>query len=91
MGRPNCFRTGDIVESISGRDRDGYYVVIYSQNNLAGICDGKLHKIDKIKKKNLKHISPVGTVSQELKEKLENGRKVIDAEIRREIKNFKHK
>ena len=91
MNNPVKISLGDIVKSVSGRDKGRHFVVMCLENNFVGICDGKLRKTRKIKKKNPKHIKYVGAVSKETKEKLECGGKIIDAEIRQEIKNFESK
>ncbi|MBR2916053.1 MAG: KOW domain-containing RNA-binding protein [Clostridia bacterium] len=91
MNNPIKFSLGDIVKSVSGRDKGRHFVVMCFENNLVGICDGKLRKTHKIKKKNPKHIKYAGAVLKETKEKIGKGEKIIDAEIRQEIKNFESK
>ncbi len=91
MNNPVKFSLGDIVKSVSGRDKDRFFIVMSFENNLAGICDGKLRKMDKIKKKNPKHIKLSGEATKEFKEMLEKGEKITNARVKQEIKSFESK
>ncbi len=88
MGNFEDFHQGDIVTSISGRDRGRHYIVMYTDGGFAGICDGDLHKSDKVKRKNKKHIKHTGSFCEYAKGKLESGEKVTNAELRRSISEF---
>lgn len=50
-------KEGDVVVSNKGRDKDKKFLVLSVENNFASIIDGKIHKVSKPKKKNLKHLS----------------------------------
>ena len=91
MNNPVKFSLGDIVKSVSGRDKDKAFVVMSFENNLARICDGKLRKIDKIKKKNPKRIKLLGEVTKEFKDLLECGGEITNAQVKQEIKIFESK
>ena len=91
MNNPIKISLGDIVKSVSGRDKGRHFVVMCLENNLAGICDGKLRKIDKIKKKNPKHIKLLGEGTKEFKELLGKGEKITNAQVKQEIKIFESK
>ncbi len=91
MGTCDEFHLGDIVTSRSGRDKNRYYVVMYAENGFVGICDGDLHKTDKIKRKNQKHIKSTGSFCEYVRGKLENGDKVTNSELRRSIGEFEEK
>ncbi len=88
MGSCDDFRQGDIVTSVSGRDKERYYVVMYTEGKFAGICDGDLRKTDKIKRKNKKHIKATGSYCEYVRGKLKNGEKVTNSELRRSINEF---
>lgn len=51
---------GSIVQSVSGRDRKRYFVIVAREENdqsaMVYIADGLLHKIERPKKKNLRHL-----------------------------------
>lgn len=80
---------GDFVTSISGRDKNRYYVVMSSCGKFVEICDGDLHKVDKLKKKNIKHIKFAGDFDESLKKKLAEGETVSDSEVRKAIAIYK--
>ena len=82
---------GDFVTSISGRDKNGYYVVMSSCGKFVEICDGDLHKVDKLKKKNIKHIKGADAFDEMLKKKISGREKVSDSEIRKALAVFKQK
>lgn len=79
---------GDIVKSISGRDKNNLFVVYKLEDNYAYLVDGKLRTIQNPKKKKLKHICRAGSKSETLKHKWQSGVKVLDAEIRNTINNL---
>lgn len=51
---------GSVVKSLAGRDQDRYYVAVSVEDRFILVADGKWHKLDSPKKKNVKHISPTG-------------------------------
>ena len=48
---------GNIVKSISGHDKGGFFICLDVKDNFALIVDGKNRKLEKPKKKNLKHLA----------------------------------
>lgn len=89
MGNCDDFHLGDIVTSVSGRDKERYCVVMYVEDKFVGICDGDLRKTDSIKRKNKKHIKATGKFCEYVRGKLEKGDKVTNSELRRSISEFK--
>lgn len=53
---------GTVVKSIAGRDKNRFYIVLELDDNYAYIVDGKVHKLNKPKRKNLKHLSKTNSV-----------------------------
>ncbi|MCC8111817.1 MAG: KOW domain-containing RNA-binding protein [Ruminococcus sp.] len=47
---------GLVVRAKAGRDQGGYFVVLSLQNGFAEIADGKRRKIEKPKRKNVRHL-----------------------------------
>lgn len=76
---------GEIVCSKAGRDKGKYFVVMEAGGEYAYICDGKLRKADKPKKKKIKHLAKTGETSETLAEKLTGGEKVTNPELRRAL------
>lgn len=46
------------------------------------ICDGKLRKVDKPKKKKIKHLTKTGQFADYIKEKLASGERVTNPDLR---------
>lgn len=80
---------GMLAESRSGHDRGQIYVIIKAETEYVYLSDGRLRTLDKLKKKNRKHIQIIRKPVQGLSERLQNGEKVYDEEIKRAIKLFK--
>jgi len=81
-------KIGDIVYSIAGRDKGRYYIVTKVTEPYIWTCDGDLHKVDKFKKKKIKHVKYMDCQSEYIRNKLEDGEKVTNSEIRRALKEF---
>ncbi len=81
---------GQIVFSKSGRDKGNPFIVV-SVDETKGriyICDGKLHKLDKPKAKNLTHLQPTNTVDEDIQKKLVEKLYLLDADLRKCLKVF---
>ena len=75
------FKTGDIVESRAGRDAKRSFVVTATEDNYVWLSDGDLRKVDKPKKKKIKHIKLTGEHSEFIAGKA----KPTNSEIRRAL------
>lgn len=53
---------GLVVKSISGHDKDFFYAVVGFDGNYSLIADGKYRKVEKPKRKSLKHLRMTNTV-----------------------------
>lgn len=49
-------QTGGAVQSVQGRDRGKYYVVVEVRDGFVLVADGKTRKRENPKKKNVKHL-----------------------------------
>ena len=47
---------GSVVRAEAGRDGGGYFVIVGADEEYCFIADGKSRKLDKPKRKNIKHI-----------------------------------
>lgn len=54
---------GLVVKAKAGRDKDDFFIVMDFNEKEAFICNGKRRKIEKPKKKNIKHLALTNTVS----------------------------
>lgn len=74
---------GTVVLSKAGRDKGRYFVVVgIADGQYVLLCDGDLRKLQSPKRKKLKHIAVKPVTLPSVKEKLERGAGVFDAEIR---------
>lgn len=54
---------GSVVKAKAGKDKNNFFVVTdILDEGYVLICDGKTHKLDKPKKKNIKHLQLTKTV-----------------------------
>ena len=76
---------GDIVKSRMGRDAGVEYVILSIDGDFAHCSNGQTRKVNDPKKKRLKHLQKVSARTNYMKEKLENGSKITNVELRREL------
>lgn len=77
---------GEIVCSKAGRDKGKYFVVMETDGSeFVYICDGKLRKVDKPKKKKIKHLAKTGETAKVIIDKLASGERVTNPELRRTL------
>lgn len=83
---------GRLALSTAGRDKDKIYMILdIIDKQYVYIVDGDLRTKDKPKKKKLKHLKLYPEVLSGIAEKLKEGMKVFDAEIRSAIRSSKDK
>lgn len=56
------FRTGTVVKSLAGRDKDKLLAVTGESENYLLVCDGKERPVERPKRKNTRHLKSIGTV-----------------------------
>ena len=75
---------GEVVNSKAGRDRGKKFIIIdVIDSSYVLLSDGDLRRIEKPKKKKIRHIKPTGVVIESLKEKIEKKQKLTNVEIRK--------
>lgn len=79
----NDYNLGTLAFSKSGHDKGELFLIIESEAEYVYLADGKTRKLDKLKKKNKKHIQPVFKVKEPLPFPLTN------ENVKRYIKNYK--
>ena len=86
----NEFTLGQVVQSTQGGDagRDFVVVGIIDQSYVL-IADGALRRIDRPKKKKVKHLIPKQELFSSLKEKLTCGQRVYDSELRKALASLR--
>jgi large subunit ribosomal protein L14e len=74
---------GTVVLSKAGRDKGRYFVIVgIADEQYVLLCDGDLRKLQSPKRKKVKHIAVKPVTLPSVKEKLERGAGIFDAEIR---------
>lgn len=53
------YEAGQIVKSLAGRDKDIFYMVVRAEGNFIWVVDGKHHRLEDPKKKNIRHVQPI--------------------------------
>jgi ribosomal protein L14E/L6E/L27E len=77
---------GQIVSSKAGRDKDKVFAVVdIIDDKYVFIADGDLRKIENPKKKKVKHLQKYNTINEELKKRLENGVKIENIELQKDL------
>ena len=78
----------DIIISLAGRDKGKLFYVIETEENYVLIADGKGRKLENPKRKKLKHVRRVSRTETRVAAKLQNGDKVLNSELRRDLAAF---
>ncbi|MCR4436239.1 MAG: KOW domain-containing RNA-binding protein [Clostridiales bacterium] len=79
---------GQVVYSKAGRDAGRKFVVIEIVDAFyVLLSDGDLRRIEKPKKKKIKHLKLTGEINEYLSEKLKNKQKITNSEIRKALED----
>lgn len=90
MDLTNDIAIGQVVKSRAGRDEGNIFLVLkVLDDKHVLIVDGDVRKLDKPKKKKIKHLIVYNTVLPELKYRLDNNLELNDAYIRKLLEPFK--
>lgn len=85
------YELGQVVRSAAGRDQGNLFVIIDIEDPYVMLVDGKTRRLEQPKKKKMKHIQITHDIIEALGEKLTNGDKISNAEIRKSLKNYEQK
>lgn len=80
---------GMLAKSKSGHDRGQIYVIVKEDEEYVYLSDGRLKSLDKLKKKNRKHIQIIRKPVEGIVKKLQYGEKLENEEIKRAIRLFR--
>ena len=81
----------DMIVSLAGRDKGQFFFVVDTDGDFVLIADGKGRKLETPKRKKRKHIQKVLQADTRVAEKIRNGDKVLNSELRRELAVFSQK
>ncbi len=77
---------GQIVVSKAGRDAGKRFIVTkVVDGQFVQITDGDLRRVEKPKKKKIKHLEPTGEVAETIEEKLKNNVRLTNPEVRKAL------
>lgn len=79
---------GLVVRSKAGRDKGDLFIILRMENEYAYIANGELRKVDRPKKKKLRHIQLTGFVSEFIANKLALSGKVTNQEVRKALAEY---
>ncbi len=79
------FQIADVVESTAGRDAGTLYYVIEGDDTWLSLVNGKDRRLERPKRKKCKHTKKVLRSETRVAEKLRNGDKVLNSELRRDL------
>lgn len=83
------FKTGDLVISGMGRDQNRIFMIIeVIDENYVLMADGMLRKLEKPKRKKIKHLSYFGVCNDRILEKITENKKITNAELRKMIRSY---
>ena len=82
---------GRVVRSKNGRDEGREFIVTALEGDFAYVADGDTHKIEKPKKKRVRHLFVTEETISSLQEKLEAGAPVENCELRKALKALRQK
>ena len=80
-----------LVVSKAGRDQGQLFYVIDADEQYVYLADGKSRKLEKPKRKKRKHVEQVPRTESRIAEKIRNGEKVLNSELRKELASFGQK
>ncbi len=84
------FQITDLVVSVSGRDKNRIFMVVdILDSEYVLIADGALRKLEKPKKKKIKHLTKATyTLQERVLIKISEGKKITNAELRKAIRSL---
>ena len=82
--QPNLI-ISDVVLSTTGRDKGKIFYVIGIEDDLLLLANGKDRSLDKPKRKKQKHVQKVLRSETRVAVKLQNGDKVLNSDLRKEL------
>ena len=83
--RISDFNIADVVLSTAGRDQGELFYVVGTDPIYLMLANGKDRTLDKPKRKKRKHIQKVLRSETRVAEKLRNGDRVLNSELRRDL------
>ena len=80
-----------LIVSKAGRDKGQLFYVIDTDEQYVYLVDGKSRKLEKPKRKKRKHVEQVPRTESRIAERIRNGEKVLNSELRKELASLGQK
>ena len=80
-----------LIVSKAGRDKGQLFYVIDADEQYVYLADGKSRRLEKPKRKKRKHVEQVPRTESRIAEKIRNGEKVLNSELRKVLASFGQK
>ena len=80
-----------LIVSKAGRDKGQLFYVVDTDDQYVYLADGKSRKLEKPKRKKRKHVEQVPRTESRIAEKIRNGEKVLNSELRKELASIGQK
>lgn len=80
-----------LIVSKAGRDKGQLFYVIDTDEQYVYLADGKSRKLEKPKRKKRQAVEQVPRTESRIAEKIRNGEKVLNSELRKELASFGQK
>ena len=80
-----------LIVSKAGRDKGQLFFVIDADEQYVYLADGKSRKLEKPKRKKRRHVQAAFQTESRIAEKIRNGDKVLNSELRRELAAYGQK
>ena len=75
----------DMIVSLAGRDKGQLFFVIDTDDRFVYLADGKGRRLESPKRKKRRHVRKLPQSDSRVAEKIRNGDKVLNSELRREL------
>ena len=75
----------DMIVSLAGRDKGQLFFVINTDDQFVYLADGKGRRLEGPKRKKRRHVRKLPLYESRVAEKIRNGDKVLNSELRREL------
>jgi len=86
----NDMSIGQIVRSKAGRDQGRVFVVVAnSDDSHVMIADGDLRKIEKPKKKKIKHLQKINKIAEDVRSKIINNERITNEDLKNALEQFR--
>ena len=78
----------DMIVSLAGRDKGQLFFVVDTDEQYVYLADGKGRRLESPKRTKRRHVRKLPLYPSRVAEKLRNGDKVLNSELRRELAVF---